>query len=75
MFGKRTRNRQQLNRHIIDNGNVGCPRRHADVDIEHCFMCSAFEDLVPEDGVTYLICRGAPVRATAAMAGPSGYRR
>lgn len=57
MFGKRSSQLARWVRHIIDSGSVGCPRRQADVDIEQCFMCPAYEDLVTQDGVPYLVCR------------------
>ena len=53
--------------HLIDHGCVGCPRQHRDVDIEHCYLCTAFDDLVTEDGVTYLACSPVPERSFPAV--------
>ncbi len=47
--------------HLIDDGNVGCPVRGRDVDIDSCYACGAFQGLdgiAPEDS-KYLVCRPA----------------
>ena len=48
--------------HIIENGSVGCPVQHRDVDIERCYMCSAFDDLAEEGGERVLLCSPRPAR-------------
>lgn len=67
MFGRSRRQRPRWDMHIVDNGNVGCPRRQADVDVDQCFVCTAFQDLVTEDEVPYLVCRGAQARVGAEL--------
>ena len=54
---KRRQHRPRGDCHTVDNGNVGCPVRHVDVDIDCCFLCAAFEDLVKHDGLADLYCR------------------
>lgn len=53
---RRRQRRPSGDSHVVEGGHVWCPVRHADVNIERCFMCGAFEDLVEEDGSTFLYC-------------------
>lgn len=51
--------------HIVDNGNVGCPRVVQDVEFDECLACPSFRSYSTDQGVTYLICR-PPRRLDAA---------
>jgi hypothetical protein len=57
------RRNRQPHRHrqarVVDNGIVSCSRSTNDVDIDRCYFCPAFEDLVEEGSVSYLTCRPA----------------
>jgi hypothetical protein len=53
-----------LDAHYIDQGSVWCPVKRADVDVDRCFACGAFRDLVEADGRTYLVCKPAPPPVT-----------
>lgn len=53
------RRQPKIRGRIVDNGRVRCPARGGDVDVDLCFGCPAFRDLVTKEGSTYLDCRPA----------------
>jgi hypothetical protein len=46
--------------HYIDQGSVWCPVTRTDVDVDRCFACGAFRELVEAEGRTFLVCKPAP---------------
>jgi hypothetical protein len=43
--------------HVVDRGRVWCRALHRDVDIDHCYSCPAFQDLMRDDRAVVLRCR------------------
>ncbi len=67
MLWNRDRSRRRHGLHVIDQGAVACPRQRRDVNIERCYMCTAFESLVTEDQQTYLACSPVPEPTFSAL--------
>lgn len=57
MFRNRKQRPRWWDAHIVDNGNVRCPRLAQDVDLDQCLVCPSLKDLSSEQGLTYVMCR------------------
>jgi hypothetical protein len=45
--------------HRVTKEVVGCPVRRRDVELDVCFMCAAFQDLVSDNDEKLIYCRPA----------------
>lgn len=57
MFAKAKRHNTRESRHFVDNGNVWCPLKKSDIDIENCFRCSALNRVGEIENMMYVQCQ------------------
>ena len=49
----------RASRFAVGDNQVRCPVKGGSVDIEICYMCAAFEDLVQDGDSAWVYCRGS----------------